>query len=284
MAGASGALGSCVVEQLRARGCWVRALTRTAARARQVAAAADETVVADALFPETLAGAVRGMDVVFSCMGQTVSPDLSIRRPGFLSVDLPANFNLLTAAKSGGVPRFVYVSVFHAARFPGIAYLDAHAHVSALIKESRIDYGIVEPTGFFSQLGSLLQMARAGRAMLFGGGLTRSNPIDDRDLAGICADLVDGVGSMVVQAGGPDVFTRRQMYEEAFKALNQPPKIRHLPIGVLRVGRGLSRWSAPRIRDLFEFIEILSRHDFVAPVRGRLRLRDHLTALARAGV
>ena len=282
VAGASGALGSCVVKELRARGAWVRAITRSKERARHIVA--DEVVIGDALRPDSLPAPVRDIDVVFSCLGQTVSPDFSIRRPGYLKVDLPANFNLLTAARTGGVSRFVYVSVLNAARFPGVAYLAAHAQVSALIKESRIDYGIVEPTGFFSQLGSLLDLARAGRAMLFGAGETRSNPIAEADLAEVCADLVDGVGSMVVQTGGPDILTRRQMYEEAFAALNQPPNIRRLPLQSLGALRWLTGWHAPRISELLHFVELLSQHDFVAPIRGRRRLREHFAALAQGGV
>lgn len=280
VAGATGALGACVVKELRARGSWVRALARTPERALGVAA--DEVVIGDALIPETLVPAVRDIDVVFSCVGQTVAPDLKIRRPGYLHVDLPANFNLLSAARAIRVPRFVYVSVFNAARFPGVAYLEAHAQVTALIRESRIDYGIVEPTGFFSQMGALLDLARAGRATLFGSAGTRSNPIHDQDLASICADLVDGVGSVIVPAGGPDILTRRQMYEEAFAALNEPARIRQLPLLTLGAFRWLSRLYAPRISQLLEFVEVLSKHDFVAPALGRLRLRDHLQTLVQA--
>jgi uncharacterized protein YbjT (DUF2867 family) len=242
---------------------------------------ADEVVIVDALRTRSLGRIADGVDAVFSCLGQTVSADLFIRRPGYLEVDLPGNLNLLRAATGAGVGRFVYVSVFGAERFPGVAYLDAHAQVAQAVKASGLSYAILEPTGFFSAFKEILNMARSNRALLFGDGRARSNPIHEGDLAEVCVDAIEAGESMVVQAGGPAVHTRREIIELAFRALGKPPKITTLPLWFPgAVGRS-AMWLAPRIGELMCFLQVLSGHDFAAPVRGTLQLADYFVEHAR---
>jgi len=180
VAGASGFLGREVVRVLQSRGHWTRAICRSSAHAQGLSAS--EILIADALHPDGLKGAANGVDVVFSCLGQTVSPDLSIKRPGYLAVDIPANRNLIKLAKDAGVKRFVYVSVLHADRFPYVAYLYAHAQVAAAVKSSGLSYGIIEPTGFFSHFKVLLDLVESNRAVVFGNGNSKTNPITMRIL------------------------------------------------------------------------------------------------------
>ena len=278
VAGASGVLGREVVRALQDRGHWTRALCRSSARAEGLPAS--EIVIADALHPGSLKHVADGVDVVFSCLGQTVSSDLSIRRPGYLSVDVPANRNLLCAAKEAGVHRFVYVSVLHAGRFPHVAYLDAHAQVAAAVKASGLVYGIIEPTGFFSLFKVLLEMASSNRAVVFGSGNSKSNPIDENDLAGICADVIEAEGSSVVAVGGPVVYSRRQMLELAFETLGKPARIREVPLWIPGLMSRLARWPAPRVADLMGFLQALGANDFVAPPLGKRTLEDHLRSIA----
>lgn len=281
VAGSTGGLGRHILRELDRRGFIVRALCRSRSRARGLPATV-EVVEADALDPRALAGVAHGIDVVFSCLGQTVSPDLAVRGPGYLDVDVPANLNLLAEAKRAGVRRFAYVSALHAGRFPACAYLDAHARVADAVKNSGLEYGIVEPTGFFSQFGALLDMAQRGHGVCFGDGQARSNPIDDAELASLCADLIDGVGSMVVEAGGPEILTRRQMTEAAFAALGVAPRFWRLPLALLGVSGRLCRSLAPRISDLSHFFHLLSTHDFIAPVYGARPLSAHFKTLCAA--
>ena len=277
VAGASGFLGREVVRVLQSRGHWTRAICRSSARAQGLPAS--EILIADALHPDGLKGAANGVDVVFSCLGQTVSPDLFIMRPGYLAVDIPANRNLLKLAKDAGVQRFVYVSVLHADRFPQVAYLYAHAQVAAAVKSSGLSYGIIEPTGFFSHFKVLLDLVESNRAVVFGNGNSKTNPIHDEDLAGICADAIETGDSEVVSAGGPSVYTRREMLERAAEVLGKPANIREVPLWIPGVISRLAKWPAPRVADLMGFLQILGAEDFVAPCMGKRTLEDHLRSL-----
>src|SRR5262245_4956412 len=95
VAGATGALGAEVVRELKARGRRVRALARSRTKLERLRGLADELVVADALEPRSLDGAVEGVDGVFSCLGASVIPLPRYGRRSFSAIDTPANRNLI---------------------------------------------------------------------------------------------------------------------------------------------------------------------------------------------
>lgn len=279
VAGASGALGRQVAQGLVARSAAVRALVRDPGRAP---AGAAQVAVADALLPSTLPSALAGVDTVFSAVGASVLPGLSGWR-GYTGVDLPANLNLLAAAKAAGVRRFVYVSVFHTPPMRSTPYIAAHEAVVDALHRSGLSVCVVRPTGFFSALGALVDLARKGPLPSLGTGLAKSNPIDDGELAELCVEAVLG-DAAEVPAGGPEVLTRNQMSELAFAAVGKPVRLRKAPVGLASALGVLLTPFHPRMAQLTRFIACLSEHDAVAPVRGKKTLGEHFHALARQAV
>jgi uncharacterized protein YbjT (DUF2867 family) len=73
VAGATGVLGSQVVQALRARGYRVRALSRRFRRASRLRGVADEIVVRDMTRPYARATVFSGVDAVISCLGATTA-------------------------------------------------------------------------------------------------------------------------------------------------------------------------------------------------------------------
>ncbi|GAB4429753.1 MAG: SDR family oxidoreductase [Chloroflexi bacterium OHK40] len=277
VAGATGALGQHVVAALKARGCRVRVLSRSAPRALSLGA--DEVVLGDATRPASIADACAGVERVFSCLGQSVAANLAIRGPGYHAVDYLGNHHLIEAAKRARVGRFVYVSVFGAEAYPANAYLRAHADVAAELRASGLRYAIIQPTGFFSAFGAFLAMARGGMATLFGSGTARSNPIHDADLAELCADTTLNATNEEILVGGPEVYTRREVIELAFAALGRQPRIVRAPAWAPgAIGAALHPF-APRIGELLAFFGVVSRNDFVAPPYGERRLGDYFREL-----
>lgn len=280
VAGATGALGQQVVRSLRRRGHHVRALSRTAERGRLLEGAADEITVGDATRPESIAGALQGVDTVFSCLGQSVGMDARNRAPGYRAVDYAGNHNLIERARLDGVHRFVYVSVFGAEQYPKLEYMRAHADIGRELKGSGLSYGIIQPTGFFSALEALLDLAQSGRGMIFGDGSARSNPIHDADLAELCADVVSRAGDLEIAAGGPEVLSRRQMVELAFAALGKPPRISALPAWAPRAMSAMARPFAPRLSELLAFVGAIYTNDAIAPAVGMQQLGAYLSLRA----
>src|SRR5579871_1764643 len=239
VAGASGALGREVVQELKTRGYCVRALGRTPARLESLRGVADELVVADALRPATLRPALEGVTRVFSCLGASVIPRFHYGRAPFSAVDYPANRNLIEASVKAGVEKFVYVSVFGAERLPQMDFVRGHELVVQALRASGMDYAVLRPTGFFSAMEEIVLVASRGLLPEFGGGTARTNPIHEADLALACVEALESAEKRIEQdLGGPDALTRKEIARLAFGAMGREGRMVRVPVGVLR-GAGL---------------------------------------------
>lgn len=269
VAGATGYLGGFVAREFKKRGYFVRALARSPERVGTLAEDIDEVVFGEITKPGMLEGLCDGMDVVFSSVGITKQKDgLSFR-----DVDFQGNLNLLKEARRAGARRFVYVSVF---RGPELLHLDivkAHEDFVAELRNSGMDYGVVRPTGFFSDMGDYLEMAGKGRVFLFGSGENRINPIHGADLAVTCADMAEG-GSREVDVGGPEVLTHREIATMALGALGKPLRISSLPLWVMRLVVFFTRLFNRHQGELLAFLTTALSSNAVAPATGIHRLRD----------
>lgn len=278
VAGASGALGREVVTKLHERGYRVRALTRDPRRIQAISSDIAEAHTGDALSPDSLRGACDGAHAVVSCVGASVTPSLRGWHR-FGRVDTPANVNLIEAAERASVARFVYVSCHHTPEMRRLDYVDAHERVVDRLRQSSLRWAVVRPTGFFSALAQLVDMARRGPIFMFGPGEARSNPIADADLAEILAGAVER-DEREIDAGGPDVLTRREIAELAFRAVERPASIRSLPHGLIRAMTLVMRPFHPRMSHLIAFFDDIYGRDLVAPVRGARRIDEHFRKYA----
>ncbi|MFG3281745.1 SDR family oxidoreductase [Streptomyces sp. NPDC048111] len=280
VAGATGYVGSRIVRELAARGHRVRALVRDPAKLAPVRHLVAEVHRADATDARALAGCCDGVDVVVSSVG------LVGRGAGRLTcwdVDHGANHNLLAEARRAGVGRFVYVSVVRAPGLERVQLVRAKRAFEAELRTSGTAYTIVYPNGFFSDMDEYLTMARRGRAVVFGRGAFRINPVDGADVAGAVAGAVEG-GPEDIEIGGPEVLTHEAVAREAFRALGRPPRITRVPAGVLRAALAVLRRTTPlRVYGAVEFPLTVLTQDVIAPTTGHRRLADHFRRAAEEG-
>lgn len=277
VAGATGVAGRAIVERLRECGWTVRALVRGG---RQVVGAA-EHASGDLRDGASLRAACEGCDAVFSAAGASLALAPRPGAPGFGETDRDGNLRLIRAAEEAGVRRFGYVSVFHTAQQADLAYVAAHVAVEQALAATDLRAVLVRPTGLFPALMPLLQIARTGVAPKLGGGTARSNPIHPADLAAVCADALEREGGAVIDAGGPDVLTRREMFDAAFAAAGRTPRYVPVPAAMVRFNAALVRPFDARLSDVLRFFERVSTTDAVAPVRGQRRLADYFEQASR---
>lgn len=268
VAGATGHLGRAVLYALKERGWWIRALSRQPDAALPDA---DEIAVGDLRVPATLPATCADVDAVFSAAGASLNLGFAFRSPTYRQIDFEGNRNLLAAAQEAGVARFVYVSVFNTPVYADTAYVRAHEDFADLLKASGLGYGVVRPTGFFSAFEALLPMVQRGIAPLIGGGTARTNPIHADDLADVCADVIEGE-NQELDVGGPEVLTRKDVFERAFEVVGKPPRFVSVPSAVLSVNKILVRPLDPRLSDLLDFFQRIGQTDVVAPAYGTRRL------------
>ena len=285
VAGATGYLGKYAIQEFHRRGYWVRALTRNEKKLAEtgpfgepvVMDCTDDVFVGEVTKPETLAGLCEDIEVVFSSIGLTRQKDgLS-----FEDVDYQGNKNILDQALKEGVQQFIYVSVLNAHLMEHLAIVKAHEDFVRTLRASGIPYTVIRPTGYFSDISEYFKMAKSGRVYLIGNGDNRLNPIHGADLAKVCVNAVEDLNDEI-PAGGPSIFTQREIAKLAFSALGKPPKISTVPLGLAKAAILLMRPFSRHIADLFEFFFTGAEHDMVAPPYGHRTLSEYFRQLAYA--
>lgn len=276
IAGATGYLGRYLCAAYRARGCHVTALVRDRDRARDLDA--DALIEAEASRPQTLLGAMEGIDLVVSALGITRQADgLSYR-----DVDYGANLTLLREAERAGVARFAYVHVLNADAMRHVPLVSAKADFVEALQASDIASTVIAPSGYFSDMGEVLSMARSGRVWLFGSGQTRVNPIHGADLAEAIADATE-TGRAWLDVGGPETFTQAEIAQLAFDALGRPARITRLPDPLRKAALAVLPWVTPRkMHGPAQFFLTALALDMVGEAHGDHRLSQHFQALSGA--
>lgn len=277
IAGATGYLGGYLTDEFVKRGYRVDALSRTPSGASRLSQRGANPVVAQATQPTTLKGCFDGVDTVVSSLGITRQKDgLS-----YNDVDFQANLNLLRAAETAGVRRFVYVSVYNGERIAHTAMVGAKERFVAELRRSSTPSLVIRPTGFFSDMDEFLQMARNGRGWVFGKGDQRLNPIHGADLAEFIANAVEQGQDETssgpdLPVGGPDEFSMREIMNLAFESLGRRPRVSSVPmwlVGVLE--RVLPRTTPQSVYGQLEMLLAASHYSMTAPGYGSRHLADH---------
>jgi uncharacterized protein YbjT (DUF2867 family) len=283
IAGATGYLGKYAVQAFKQRGYWVRVLSRSKERLFEpgpfTAPALSEDDIDDVFIgeiskPETLKGVMDGIDIVYSSVGISRQRD----RLTFEQVDYQCNRNLIDLCANSTVKRFVYVSMQGAENIMHLAITLAHERVVEDLKQSGLEYRIVRPCGYFSDMGVLYDMAIKGRAYLVGEGNNRMNPIHGRDLAEVCVATVEG-DELEVEAGGPDIMTQREAVELAFDVARKPVKITIIPMWLARSLVKFIGLLSTQFGDLANFIVTAGEIDGVGPTRGTTTLKSYFESM-----
>ncbi|HEU5006096.1 MAG TPA: NAD(P)H-binding protein [Jatrophihabitantaceae bacterium] len=253
VAGATGYLGRHVVAAFAGRGYRVRAIVRSRARAEEPGAFAapalaglvDEWLVGEVTDPGFLPGACQGAQRVVSALGvtrQKASP---------WDVDYLANLRLLQDAERERVGSFLYVNVMHASAGRSLIMRSKSAFAEALTR-SPLAHQVINPSGYFSDLAGILQMARRRIVILPPDLGVHIAPIHGADLARCCIDrLGDVSGSWDV--GGPDVLTYREIADLAATALGKRCVTLTVPMGAVRAAVWVARRFGERPATLAQF-------------------------------
>jgi uncharacterized protein YbjT (DUF2867 family) len=270
VAGATGYLGGYVVKEFKKQGFHVRALARDASRLGDLGNSIDETYTGQVTDPRSLEGVCDGIDIVFSSIGITKQKDGLT----YMDVDYQGNKNLLDEAKEAGVAKFIYISVFNAEYMTHLKGIEAKVRFEEELKRSGLDYTIISPNGFFSDMLEYLTMATKGKGYVFGSGEYRINPIHGADLAEVCVRAAIE-GKTEISVGGPDLLTHNEILALAFNSLSKRPKISSVPLWIRDALLAILRTLTPvRTYGPLEFFMTVLATDLVAPAYGTHHLKE----------
>ena len=227
--GATGRVGGAAVEQLLEAGFEVRALVRRAEKGAALRALGAEIDVGDATAPETLGPAVRGCDGIFSALG--AGPG----RGNSKHVEYLGNLNLLSAARSAGVGRFVYSSALMAdhplAQKVG-AFREKARFEEKLLAAEDVSSTILRPAIFMQTLEMML---RGPVAFVPG---RQRRPVSwiaagDIARAAVRAFQADILGRH--ELAGPDTTTFDEAFERLARARGERIQVLHVPLMAMRI-------------------------------------------------
>ena len=238
--GATGRVGGAAVEHLLKEGFEVRALVRRPEKGERLRALGAELAVGDATAPDTLGPAVRGCAGIFSALG--AGPG----RGAPEDVEYRGNLNLLSAARSAGVGRFVYSSVLMAdhpqARNVG-AFREKARFEEELLAAEDVSSTILRPAIFMQTLDMMLQgpiafiPGRQRRPVSFiaAGDIAR---------AAVRAFQADILGRH--ELAGPETITFDNAFHRLGKARGEKIRTLHVPLAGMRAAGRLS----PYVREM----------------------------------
>ena len=270
LAGATGYLGRHIAAELNRQEYPSKIIVRNKTKVPHETKSI-ECIEAEVTKPETLKGVMHGVDVVISTIGITKQKDGLT----YMDVDYQANLNLLNEAEKAGVKKFIYVSAFNADKLTHLKMCQAKEKFVEKLKKSVVDFCIVRPNGFFSDMTEFLKMAKKGKANLFGDGSFKMNPIHGEDLAEVCVGAIESKET-VIEVGGPEILTHKEIAELAFATLGKTPKIKYMPDWMRKtILRMMRTFTSSKTYGPVEFFFTVLAMDMVAPCFGKHTLKEY---------
>lgn len=221
--GATGFVGSHLVEGLRRRGDEVTALARTAGKAEALASGGVRVIPGDLHDTGALARAAEGQDVVYHVAGAVAARN----EAEFTRCNRDGTTNLLEACAREGGPRFVLVSSMAAAGPAGpgrphvgsepprpvTAYGRSKLAAEQAVTASGLPWTVVRPPTVYGprdrEVLKVFRLARWGVAPVFGNGMQELSAIHAADLADalIAAGTSEAALGRTYYACHPEVVT-----------------------------------------------------------------------------
>lgn len=275
LAGATGYLGGYILKEIEKSEYQNRIVVRNKSKLKNLPELKSEIVLAELTKPDTLKYICEGIDVVISTVGITRQKDGLT----YLDVDYRANRNLLNEAVKHGVQKFVYVSVLNGEKLKNLKICEAKERFVDELKNSKVNYCIIRPNGFFSDMTEFYNMAKKGRIYLFGDGENKANPIHGEDLAKIIMKNVETEAKEII-IGGPETLTQNQIAEIAFKVLGKEVKTTFLPDWIRKNILSFARtFMSSKTYGPLEFFLTIMAMDMVAPEYGNHTLKAYFENL-----
>lgn len=256
--GATGTLGRQVARHALDEGHEVSCLVRSAKRAAFLKEWGAQLFGGDLCYPETLSAAVENVDAIIDAATSRPTDSISIKR-----VDWEGKVALIQAAKNAGVQRYIFFSILDNDQYPEVPLMEIKRCTELFLKESGIDYTILQLAGFMQGLiGQYGIPILEGQPVWVTG---QSSPIaymDTQDIAkfAVRALKVEETKKKVFPVVGTRAWSAEEIVDLCTRLSGREAKITRMPINLLRSIRKLVRffqwgWN---VADRLAFTEVLA--------------------------
>lgn len=316
--GATGLLGSHIVEQLRKRGRPVRCLVRFGADLSWLKEQGVELVEGDLTNKASVERACEGVQCVYHAAARVGDwgPWSDFQR-----ITIDGTNNLFDAAEKTGVPRFIHVSsisVYGHRNEPGLVVdekepLGVNVHRWSYYTRakvaaeqelwrrhhagSKVKYSVIRPSWLYgprdrATIARLSRMIRNGKAKLLGSGDNRLNVVYAGNVAEGCilaADNPAAVGE-AYNCSNDGELTQRQYFDMLADALGAPRVTKRVPYKVAYnaafvlecLGHGL-KWKKPPMITRYA-VWLMGRDTFFSAEKARRELGWKPTVTYEVGI
>lgn len=258
--GAKGGLGRRIVRILRSREEPVRAFVRLASRYSELEQRGAEIFIGDLRRERDIQKACQGMQYVISAHGSNEASG------GADALDYRANIDLIDFAREAGVEHFVFISVLGADRgYEDAPVFKAKREVEKYLEKSGLNYTILRPSGFASNLLPLAERFRETGIYLSLGDLkNRTSVVSTDDLAKIAVDSVsiEAARNQTLPVGGPEILAREEIPQIFGRIFNKQPLIFNPPLFLFDGVRGALGWANPELQKSLGTLRVLLANEF----------------------
>ncbi len=235
--GASGFVGRRVAQALLADGYGVRCVARSPARVQDLAQAGGEVVQGDISDPASMRRALDSVDAAYISI-HTLSPQHSdTAGQGFMDVEMNGLQNIVTACRTNGVRRLIYVTFLGAAPEAPSAWIRERWKAEQFLLNSGLEVTVIRPGQIVGVGGQGFKMmvgqAKSRVAAVLGSGQQKWRNIALDDLVYYLVGVLNDPRAYghCYDVGCDDVLTYNQMIDVGAEVLGRhhPTKIHLSP-------------------------------------------------------
>lgn len=275
VAGGTGTLGTRIVRLLTARSLPVRVLTRDAERARPLAGPGVEIVVGDVRDTAAAARATAGARTVVSAIHGFAGVGATSPQ----AVDWQGNLNLIRGATAAGAEHMVMLSAVGVVPDHPMDLYQMKLRAEEALRGSGLAWTILRASAFMETWAKLVgePLIRTGKTVIFGRGNNPINFVSAADVARFVelAVVDPSMRGAIVEIGGPENLTFRQVVDVFTKETGRGGTTRHVPLPVMRVASLLLRPINPVLAR--QIAAGVTMDTWTMSFDGTQRLRSHPT-------
>jgi uncharacterized protein YbjT (DUF2867 family) len=252
--GAAGYIGRHLVERLLERGERPRLLVRDVGRvARLFPADTVDLVQGDTTRPESLPGAVRGVDTIIHAAFITADHKESTGNH-YEETNVQGTANLIRAAREAGVQRMIEISGLGTRQDRPGSYMQGRYLAEKMLKESGLAWTIIQPSVLFGKdapfIKGLADLIRTAPVVpLIGGGKVMFQPIYVEDVVTVVLKVLDDpqrTAGHTYTIGGPAYYSFTQVIDELLRTMHKTRMKAAAPMAMIGVGAAVMEAVLPR--------------------------------------
>lgn len=234
--GANGVLGSATSKFFLRNGFKVSALIRNREKAIDLEKAGATILLADITNPASLRDIFKEIDVVVTAAHGM----LGTGRNRSQNVDNEGHKLIINEAKRSGVKHFIYTSINSASPDHPIDFFRTKYLIEQYLISSGLNYTILRLPAFMEwHVYNLLakNIVEKRKATILGKGINPTNFIAVKDIVTAIDKIAlnENYYNKIISLAGPQNISRNEIADLYGKALNIKPKVRHVPIQLLKI-------------------------------------------------